>query len=736
VADGLIKVRAEWRQLLRPGILIVSGKGGTGKSTVAAALASAAAAAGASVLLAEVEGRAEIARTLGIAEPGYAIAPTGLGFDAISITPMDAVFDYLRRYYGIDRLGRPLLRSGGIEQIVQGAPGFRDLLVTGKIYELARARAGDPDAKDPVHDLVIVDAPPTGQLVPFLSAAETFASLVGVGPMKRRATNVAAMLRTRGRVAIVANAAEMSVAETLEAVPSVRDLGIEVAAIVVNRVAPEVYPRGLSRLGASMTPEQVAAVAGRSGLKLRSGDAQWLVDQAVDAARRRRSTTREINRLRAAARLLEFPEAVGAAPRIADLLAKTVMQREPDSAGERSGNAVRAPHPRTASAKVDSRHPAPHLATGSLEQAVTDARIVVVCGSGGVGKTTISAAIALHAAASGTRTVLLTVDPARRLATALRLPTTAGDRITIRVAPGRAMEVMQLDTRRTFDELVERFASEDAQRERIFGNRFYRRMADTLGGTHEYMAMEKLHQLADEEGHEAIVIDTPPTRSALSFLDAPKRLTDFLGGRFLRVMVRPAAAAGRLTLSAARLGARAMLRTVGRLVGAETLADTIEFLAAFEGLYGGFAERAKGVTELLSSNECAFVLVASPDTGSLAEASAFLERLRAGGMNAAAVVLNRFDPAPPDDGVTDPLEGAVAAIVRLENGDDQERAVAAILRSGAETGARRRAAFQTVAAFAAAEPAVALVPVPDLGPDVHDVRGLGRVAERLFVPNP
>src|SRR5262249_41461052 len=159
--------------------------------------------------------------------------------------------------------------------------------------------------------------------------------------------------------------------------------------------------------------------------------------------------------------------------------------------------------------------------TASLAGSLGDTRIIVVCGSGGVGKTTISAAIAIHAAAAGRSTVLLTVDPARRLATALRLPLEAGDRATIRVAPGCRMEALQLDTRRTFDELVERFAPGAAQRERIYGNAFYRRMADTLGGTHEYMAMEKLHQLAEEEGHDVIVIDTPPTRSALSFLDAP-----------------------------------------------------------------------------------------------------------------------------------------------------------------------------------------------------------------------
>src|SRR5207253_6895561 len=159
-------------------------------------------------------------------------------------------------------------------------------------------------------------------------------------------------------------------------------------------------------------------------------------------------------------------------------------------------------------------------------------------------------------------------------------------------------EAMQLDTQRTFDELIERHAGSDERRDRILANRFYRRIADTLAGTHEYMAMEKLYELAMEEDHEAIVIDTPPTRSALSFLDAPNRLTDFLGGRLLRWMLWPTARAGRLTFSAARIGAGAFLRTAGRLVGVEVLADTIDFLASLEGMYAGFEARAAAVRGL------------------------------------------------------------------------------------------------------------------------------------------
>jgi anion-transporting ArsA/GET3 family ATPase len=480
----------------------------------------------------------------------------------------------------------------------------------------------------------------------------------------------------------------------------------------------------------------VRASATAAGLCLDVEDAAWLLTARNEAGRRRRAAVREIGRLRGTAPLLELSEAdepgVDPVRALAALMAPPQATEAPEAAESPVAlKPVKGPYRSSWAAARETAGTAQPTLQGSL----AERRIIVVCGSGGVGKTTISAAIAIHAAEEGRRTALLTVDPARRLATALRLPPTAGERATIRVARGRHVEATQLDTRRTFDELVERFAPDAAQRERILRNPYYRRLADTLGGTHEYMAMEKLHRLAEQEEHDAIVIDTPPTRSAMSFLDAPKRLTDFLRGRFIRIMVRPAATAGRLTISAARLGARAMLRTVGRLVGAETLADAVEFLAAFEGLYGGFAERASRVMDLLASDECAFVIVASPSEGSLAEADAFVERLTGGGMHPAAVVLNRFTAAGPPAGIQS-LAQDPGATARMEAGGPPDRASAAVVRLGIRAETARRAGLAAIEGFASRHPDVPIVTVPDLGPDVHDVAGLRRVAGRLFMPNP
>jgi len=711
-------------RLMEPGLLVVSGKGGTGKSTIAAAVAAAAAARGRRVLLAEVEGREEVRRTLGVHEPHDEERASPFGLHVISITARGAAAEYLRRYAGMDRLSRPLLRSGALDQVVSGAPGFRDLLICGKLYELARTRV--PDERGgapgrPRYDLIVVDAPPTGQIAAFLAAPATFVELFRVGPMRRRAASVAAFIERRARVALVAVPEEMSVAETLEAVPALAATGVRLAAVIANRCEPPVFPPGTKRSGDRLSTEAAIRLAQGASLGLADRDLDAVLATARRAARRESRQRSRLRDLEPAGPVLRLPELVGGdGPDLVRALTDELLRgaggpRTPSIHAERTVLRAVATH---ASVSRSARRRRAPLGLP---------RIVVVCGSGGVGKTTISAAIATRLAQDGRRTALLTVDPARRLATALRLPMVAGARTTVRLSRGRSMQAMQLDTKRTFDELVERFAATPERRQRIVSNPFYRRIADTLGGTHEYMAMEKLHQLAETEDYDAIVIDTPPTRSALSFLDAPTRLTDFLGGRFLRLMLWPTARAGRLTMGAARLGTRAFLRTIGRLVGADVLADTVEFLSAFETLFGGFRERAARVAELLRGPECAFVMVGAPTAVSLQETGAFLDRLAELEMRAAAVVVNRLHagtPALP--------AGLEAPIERLGSNDPEARALAAALRCAVRERSRQEAETKLVAGFETDRPGIALVTVPELEVDVHDVAGLRRVARHLF----
>ena len=711
-----------WEGLFDRPVVVVSGKGGTGKSTVAAALATAAAAAGRRVLLVEVEGRGEAAHTLGVAHPAFAELTARERLSVLSVTAKEALLEYLHDHGGMDRLTRPLLRSDTVEQVLAAAPGFRDLMACGKLYEvtvLRRRRASER----PVYDLVVVDGPPTGQIAGFLSAPQAVAQLVRGGRVRRQAESIDAFLRTRAHVLLVATAEEMSVAETAEAAADLSKKGWRVAAVAVNRVLLPVFGPGLARTAGAMDAERLRALAGEAGLGLSPAEAEAARGAArVHEARRRAQGAFE-RQLGAAmppreAGPLRLPEVTGvtAAARVRQLA--NVMAGDAEA-----WESVATPHTARQAASQ------PFEPAGRLLDHLRGARVVVVCGSGGVGKTTISAAIAVRLAEEGRRTVLLTVDPARRLATALRLPTAAGDRTTVDLGHGRTLEAIQLDTQRTFDELIRRHAGSAEREQRILSNPFYRRLADTLAGTHEYMAMEKLHELAEEEGHDAIVIDTPPTRSALSFLDAPKHLTDFLGGRFLWWMLSPGVRAGRLGMAATRLGMVAFARTVGRVLGGEVIGDAAEFLRAFEGMYAGFKERAGQVVELLGSPAARFVVVTSPSPSSLAEGGYFLRRLAAGEMHAAAAVANRF---APDTFALAPSETEQAAQALAQSDDAERRTAAAILRHHLRWQPVRQAEMRALSRFAETHGEVPLLAVPELAGDVHDVTGLRRVGAHLF----
>jgi anion-transporting ArsA/GET3 family ATPase len=704
----------QWEDLIRPGVVIVSGKGGTGKSTVAAALATAAAACGRRALLAEVEGRGEIARTLGIGDPGFAEQPTPFGFNVVSVTPHETVREYLRRYAGMRRIPRPLLRTGAVDQIITATPGLRDLLALGMIYETYQVRPKDHrGGAANLYDLVVIDAPPTGQIAAFLSAPEAFSGLVRVGRIRRQAASVARMLRRSSRVVLVSLPEEMAVAETLEAIQGIRSTGVTVAAIVANRVHPHLGTRSRRSRAGRLDADEVVRVAKEAGLDLDASSAQEVLESQAVAERKAKLQRGFVSRLAEGAPLLLLPDLAGVAsgdlvPRLAGLLSGEEATR---SAAPEEPAARRIGLPQTT----------------SLEEPLGSARVVVVCGSGGTGKTTVSAAIAVRMAQNGLRTVLLTVDPARRLATALGLPMVPADRIRVPLGSGRSMDAVQLDTKRTFDEIVERFATGPEQVDRILSNPVYRRMTDTLGGTHEYMAMEKLHQLAEGTDYQAIVIDTPPTRSALAFLDAPKRLTDFLGGRFLRWVLWPSTQAGKLTVGAARVGASAFLRTVGRLVGAEALADMAEFLGAFQGMHAGFKQRAAKVLALMQSEDCEFVVVAAPTEASLDEAGYFVTRLSDGGMRAAAVVVNRWHPVK-----TRLPEGSADAARRLLDGSSDEQTLGVALGECLLDERRAAAEAESVTRFASVHPVTPLVAVPELDGDVHDVPGLRAIASHLF----
>jgi anion-transporting ArsA/GET3 family ATPase len=360
-------------------------------------------------------------------------------------------------------------------------------------------------------------------------------------------------------------------------------------------------------------------------------------------------------------------------------------------------------------------------------------RIIVCCGSGGVGKTTTSAALAIRAAERGRRTVVLTIDPARRLAQALGLRILGNEPRRVAGVPADEdpdtgagssgeLHAMMLDMRRTFDEMVYAHAEPD-RAEAIIANPFYQTISSSFSGTQEYMAMEKLGQLAATGDWDLIVVDTPPSRSALDFLDAPQRMSNFLDGRVIRLLSAPARASGRGLRRLVGAGFSLFARAVSTILGGQLLHDASAFVQAFDTMFGGFRERATATYALLRSPGTAFVVVAAPEPDALREAAYFVDRLSAEDMPLAGLVLNRTHP------VLAPLSAS-----RARDAADSVRGAplaAAVLRLHADRVDLAARENRLLARFTNAHPTVPVSRVPAVAGDVADLDGLREIGSRL-----
>jgi anion-transporting ArsA/GET3 family ATPase len=334
-------------------------------------------------------------------------------------------------------------------------------------------------------------------------------------------------------------------------------------------------------------------------------------------------------------------------------------------------------------------------------------RIVICAGSGGVGKTTTAAAVALGMAERGLRVVVVTIDPARRLANSLGLEELGNEPHRIEVDVEGELWAMMLDSKRTFDELIERLAPDAKTRDEVLGNRIYQQLSSAVAGSQEFTAIAKLYELDQEGGFDLLVLDTPPSRNALDFLDAPGRLTRFFQGRALRLFLKPGRLLGR--------GTGLVFSVLQRVTGVDLLRDLSSFFRSLGGMVDGFTERARRVGALLEDPATTFLIVTAPRHDPVEEAIFFHRKLRDAGMPFGGLVVNRLHVAPSGE-VPEELGGAL--------------------------GSRVEAALEDLAALAAREAAnvellrselgsVAVV-VPELDDDVHDVEGLVRMREHLF----
>ena len=383
------------------------------------------------------------------------------------------------------------------------------------------------------------------------------------------------------------------------------------------------------------------------------------------------------------------------------------------------------------------------------ERAWLEHQILVMVGTGGVGKTTVGAAIGLEAARRGKRVLVLTIDPARRLADALGVELGHEPRsippAVLRAAGIEAegeLFAMMLDTKRTFDDLVRRYSPDEEALERILTNPIYQNLTDALAGSREYSAMESLHQLHSSGEYDLIVLDTPPSSHALEFLDAPRRLTGFLQSDFLKLLFRPALALGRTGFRLFRFGSATVLRALEMVTGLGFLRSISEFLLAFESMLEGFTQRAREIEELLRDPICGFVLVVGPDPEQARRAEDFWKRLQQERIHLLGLVMNRVRTWP-GTGPTPKLGPAEAKrltealgkeLARHDPTFDPELAARELVATLTQQATLARRDSEVCARL---EGAMGLAPaevrkIPLFSEDVHALEGLRRMASHLF----
>ena len=352
-----------------------------------------------------------------------------------------------------------------------------------------------------------------------------------------------------------------------------------------------------------------------------------------------------------------------------------------------------------------------------------DTRVVVCCGAGGVGKTTTAAAMALRAAEYGRTVVVLTIDPARRLAQALGIKDLGNTPQRVPLGPEVTGELhaMMLDMRRTFDEMVLEH-SEPGRAQAILDNQFYQTVATSLAGTQEYMAMEKLGQLLAQDKWDLVVVDTPPSRNALDFLDAPKRLGGFMDSRLWKLLLGPGRGFGKLVTGVVGLAMKGM----STILGSQMLSDASAFVQSLDSTFGGFREKADRTYELLKRSGTQFVVVSAAEPDALREAAFFVDRLSQESMPLAGLILNRTHPTL----CALTIERATDAAEELEK-IDAESLPAAVLRVHADRALTAKREIRLLSRFTGANPHVPLIGVPSLPFDVSDLEALQAIADQI-----
>lgn len=609
-------------------LLIVTGKGGVGKSALAAALAERSAARGLRTVLVTFDTRAERHPLLGV-PLGYRPQETGQGFSISRVDAFQAAAEYARRSLPFGALYETFFKSRTFHDFAAAAPGFEELMCLGKLYNLA---------VETEFDRVVFDAPATGHLRDLLAVPGATQRAVRVGPLNHNARKIEDLLldRDRTQVVVATLAEDMPLREALESVALCRDeLRMGCGPVLVNRWLPRRFSDRELASVAALEARAVLSASGRAVVEVARGEFEECASQreSLEPLRRARVASLEVPRI-AQSRY----DGGALVTRIASELSALV----PGPAAP--------PGADTAAAGPDATGPFECAVTLDLGALVKRARIVICCGSGGVGKTTSAAALGIVAARAGLRVQVMTIDPARRLAQAMGLASLGHEPQRVELPCSGELWAMMLDSKRAFDRLVEAYAPDARVRDAIFANHYYQQVSSSLGGSRELVAMERVLEAAASGDHDLLIVDTPPSQHALDFLDAPGRIVSLLDGSMTRLLVRPYGLAARAQFNLFRQSSAAALKFMERFTGVQMLADLSDFLLAFSSMFDGFKERSHRISSLMRDEGTAVLLVCAPEPASLAQVDQFAARLERDGLHVAGVLANRVHPAPPGCG--------------------------------------------------------------------------------------